>query len=53
MHQARGDRKGGGVSLYIHKSLDFIVKLDLSINDNAIEFLNVEILSDKKKKHFN
>ena len=50
--QARSDRKGGGVSIYIHKSLDFTVKPDLSINNNDIESLTTEILSNKKKKHF-
>ena len=48
-HQARGDRKGGGVSIYIHKSLDFTVKPDLSINNNDIESLTIEILSNKKR----
>ena len=43
----RGDRKGGKVSIYIHKSLDFTVKLDLSINKNDIESLRQE------KKHLN
>ena len=43
----RGDRKGGKVSIYIHKSLDFTVKFDLSINKNDIESLRQE------KKHFN
>ena len=48
-HQARGDRKGSGVSIYIHKSLDFTVKPDLSINNNDIESLTIEILSNKKR----
>ena len=48
-HQARGDRKGSGVSIYIHKSLDFTVKPDLSINNNDIESLTLEILSNKKR----
>ena len=48
-HQAMGDRKGGGVSIYINKSLDFTVKPDLSINNNDIESLTIEILSDKNK----
>ena len=46
--QARGDCKGGGVSIYIHKSLDFTVKPDLSINNNDLESLTIEILSNKK-----
>ena len=49
IHQARGDCKGGGVSIYIHKSLDFTVKPDLSINNNDIESLTIEILSNKKR----
>ena len=43
-HQARGDRKGSGVSIYIHKSLDFTVKPDLSINNNDIESFTIDIL---------
>ena len=31
-HQARGDCKRGGISIYIQKSLDFTVKSDLSIS---------------------
>ena len=48
-HQGRGDRKGSGVSIYIHKSLDFTVKPYLSLNNNDIESLTIEILSDKKE----
>ena len=48
-HQARGDCKGGGVAIYIHKSLYFTVKPDLSINNNDIESLTIEILSNKKR----
>ena len=48
-HQARGDRNCGGVSIYIDKSLDFTVKPDLSISNNDIESLTIEILSDKKR----
>ena len=48
IHQARGDCNGSGISIYIHKSLDFTVKLDLSINNNDIESLTIEILSNKK-----
>ena len=48
-HEARSDRKGGGVSIYIHKPLDFTVKLNLSINNNDIESLTMEILSNRKR----
>ena len=48
-HQGRGDHKDGGVSIDIHKSLDFTVKPDLSINNNDIKSLAIEILLDKKR----
>ena len=48
-HQGGGDRKDGGVSIDIHKSLDFTVKPDLSINNNDIKSLAIEILLDKKR----
>ena len=48
-HQARGDRKGVGVSIYLHKSLDFTVKPDLSINNNDIESLTIDIFSNNKR----
>ena len=47
--EARSDSKGGGVSIYIHKLLGFIVKPNLSINNNDLKSLTVEILSDKKE----
>ena len=47
--QARGDFKRSEVSIYIHKSLDFTVKPHLSINNNDIESLTIEILSHKKR----
>ena len=40
-HQARCDQKGGGISIYIHKSLDLTVKPDLSINSNDNESLTI------------
>ena len=48
-HQARGDRKGGGVSIYVRKSLDFKIRPYLSINNVDIESLTIEILSDNKR----
>ena len=38
-----------GVSIYIHNSLDFTVKPDLTINNNDIESLTIEI--NKKKRN--
>ena len=46
-HQVRSDRRGGGVSVYIHSSLKFKEKLDLSIISKDIETLTLEILFDK------
>ena len=48
-HQARGDHKSEGVSIYVHKSLDFKIRPDLSINNVDIESLTIEILSDNKR----
>ena len=36
-HQVWGRCKGGGVSIYIHNSLNFKITPDLSINSNNIE----------------
>ena len=48
-HQARSDRRGGGVSIYIHNSLKFKKRSDLSINNKDIHSLTLEIFSDKKR----
>ena len=42
-HQIRDDRKGGGVSFYIHNSLSFRVLPNLCINSTDIESLSIEI----------
>ena len=48
-HQIRDDRKGGGVSFYIHNSLSFRVLPNLCINSTDIEFLSIEIsLNDQR-----
>ena len=47
-HQVRGDGKGGGVSIYIHNYLNFKIRTDLSISNNNIKSLFVEIVFDKK-----
>ena len=47
--QKRSDRKGGGVSIYIRNSLNFISRPDLSINCDDIESLNLEIISDNTR----
>ena len=50
-HQVRSDRRGGGVSIYVHKTFDLIVRSDLSINNKDIESISVEISPNKKGKH--
>ena len=47
-HHVRSDQRGGGVSRYVHKTLDFKVRSDLSINNKDIESISAEISSNKK-----
>ena len=46
-HQKRSDRKDAGVSLYIHNSLNFKTRPDLSTNCGNIESLTLEIITEK------
>ena len=48
-HQVRSDQRGGGVSIYVHKTFDFKVRSDLSVNNKDIETISVEISSNKKR----
>ena len=48
-HQVKSDRRGGGVSIYIHSSIKFKERPDLSIISNDIEMLTLQILSDKMR----
>ena len=48
-NQVRSDRRGGGVSTYVHKMFDFKVRSDLSINNKDIESISEEISSNKKR----
>ena len=49
IHQVRSYGKGGGVSIYIHNSLNFKLRPDLSINSFDVESLSIELLCKKKK----
>ena len=42
-HQIRKPGRGGGVCIFIHESLGYKVRKDLSINCDAIESLSIEI----------
>ena len=46
-HQIRKSGKRGGVCIFIHELLDFKVKIDLSINCDAIESLSIENVTEK------
>ena len=50
--QVRDDRKGGGVSIYIHNSESFKVLLNLWINSVDIESLSIESTLDNKRRIF-
>ena len=47
IHQVRNSRKGEGLCIFIHESLCYKLRKDLSINSEAIESLSIEI-SHKK-----
>ena len=44
IHQVTNYSKGGGISVYINKSLNFKLRPDLSINSQDVESLSIEIL---------
>ena len=46
-HQKRSDRKGGGVSAYLHSSFKVKTRSDLSTNCRDIGSLTLEIISEK------
>ena len=48
-HQVRNSRKGGGVSIYVNKSLNFKSRPDLSIKSRYVESLSIEILFHKER----
>ena len=48
-HEIRKSRKGGRVCIFIHDSLSFKVRKDLSINCDAIEFPSIEICKRKTR----
>ena len=48
IHQVRNYRKGGGVSIYVNKSLNFKLRPDLSIKSWYVESLSIEILFYKE-----
>ena len=49
LHQTGKSHKGGGVCVFVHESLSFKLREDLSINCDAIQPLSIEISSTKSK----
>ena len=47
IHQVRKFCKGGGLCIFIHESLCYKLRKDLSINSEAIESLSIEISTKK------
>ena len=47
IHQVRTTGKGGGIAVFLHESLTFNIRHDLSVNNADIEALCVEIFNKK------
>ena len=47
IHQVRNSRKGGALYIFIHESLCYKLRKDLSVNSEAIESLSIEIFNKK------
>ena len=43
MHQIRKNRRGEGISIFVHESFSFKRRQDLGINSKAVESLSIEI----------
>ena len=51
IHQVRRAGKGGSIAVFLHESLTFNIRHDLSVNNTNVEALCVEIINKKIKKH--
>ena len=49
IHQVRRAGKGGGIAVFLHESLTFNIRHDLSVNNADIEALCLEIINKKSK----
>ena len=49
IHQVRKTGKGGGIAVFLHESLTFNIRNDLSVNNSDIEALYPEIINKKSK----
>ena len=49
VHQTRKGKKGGGICIYIHNSLDFKIRNDIDKFDDDLEACSIEIVNSKSK----
>ena len=49
IHQDRKTGKGGGISAFLHESVAFNIRNDLSVNNTDIEALCVKIMKKKSR----
>ena len=49
IHQVRRTGTCGGIAVFLHKSLTFSIRHDLSVNNTDIEALCIEIINKKSK----
>ena len=50
IHQIRNSgQKGEGITLYVHNSLNYKIPKNKNINNNDIEYLNIEIVTKTSK----
>ena len=49
IRQVRRTGKGGGIAVFLHESLTFNIRCDLSVNNADIEALCVEIINKRSK----
>ena len=49
-HRCRPIRGGGGVSLYVHNSMEYFLRDDVSVNNNVLESLFIEIPTNQACK---
>ena len=49
VHKTRKNKKGGGICIYIHKSIHFKIRNDVDLFNNEIEAASVEIVNSSLK----
>ena len=49
LHQIRKNRRGRGISIFVHESLSFKRRQDLDINSEAVDSISTGILNKKCK----